>query len=313
LKEKALKTALTSFRPRSDMTWDEVLNKILDYPTQVNTTHSEENSSVVGFRSAQELCKIKYALEISTDELASYHPSTSLNKITYRASKIAYHADNVLLRVRSDLGLPPPPEELIRLFRWSFSHVVRRHEMFHYFVERGCKLLAEDSYRDYLDKVYKRRSGNLEEALADAYAIVRCSEDLKNLPQPSTLPYSKDELASTVFPTILKGVFINDNRPPGYREAKSFVDEIEILFVYDVDDIVSLPLILDGSYLEIFKGFSWLFYELTVREPKDFTNINNFPAIPYSKRDFLVFLENIRAEEDTLWKFLLDQPLEESA
>ena len=116
--------------------------------------------------------------EVGTDILATYQPSRSPPPITYDIDKIVYYADTVLYKT---IGKGKKlPLYLIMLFRVYFASFVRRHEMFHYLVERGARLVDDGDvdYDDYSQKVYNvrknSREGNLEEGLADAYASVRC-------------------------------------------------------------------------------------------------------------------------------------------
>ncbi|MCX8192183.1 MAG: hypothetical protein N3F06_05185, partial [Nitrososphaerales archaeon] len=216
-----------------------------------------------------------------------------------------------LMRVRSSLELPSPTEELIESFRWAFSHFVRRHGIFHYLVQRGSKILMEDNYWDYRNKVYEVRRcvGNLEEALAEAYAITRCQEDLQNLPKYDKIPYEPKELTS-INKLILERIFINKSRPPGYRDAEYFLNEFKLLYDHPLN-IQVLSALANEELWDILKGIGWLFHEITVREAKDFTDPQNPPARPYSRKEFITFLENFRKEEDTFWLFILPLPMEE--
>jgi hypothetical protein len=296
------------------MTWGDVLKRILEQPAFIPKSIREPIDATNVFKSPN-LAKVKPALgDIKTDELAEYHPSSSPPKITYYVKRIAHHADNILAYTRGDLGIPPPTIELIQLFRLAFSHAIRRHEMFHYFVERGSMLMAEHNYREYRKRVYEEREkcgrGNLEEALADAYAIVRCSEDLKHLPEPKKLPYNREDLTE-IFRGVLRHHFINCPRPPGYREARLFMEELEHL--WDPLFITAIVIGLYGQDIwDHFKGISWLFFELSVKEPRNFTNYGAPAATPYSKRDFILFLDNFRHNGNRWLQVFLHEPCEEA-
>lgn len=296
------------------------MKKILEQPPHVELSSEERSEHAKAF-SSLDPSKIKHFLDIETDELVAYRSAEPSPKLIYDVEKIAEYADKILLKARLDIGLPPPPEELLRLFRWSFSQVIRRHGKFHYLVERGSRIiLSEKDYRKYRFKVYEKRrekgEGNLEEALADAYAIVYYLDDLRGLPNPEAIPYTREQLMPP-FRIILREVFIDEDRPPGYREAKHFVREFRSLKdINKVDDVYTLvvfSIMFKGSrYLDgAFKGLSWLFYELLEKKPIDFTRISSPPATPRSAKDFLVFLENFR-RDDTLLS-LLFTPLSEEA
>jgi len=62
--------------------------------------------------------------------------------------------------------------------------------------------------------------------------------------------------------------------------------------------------------MDTFKGLSWLFEELSKREPRDFSDYNQPPAIPYSFGSFLIFLENIIHDDDPLLGRILPFPNE---
>jgi len=276
---------------------------------------------------------LKLELSIPTEEFGYYRPIAETvsspkvlphyalgSKIVYNVDKITYHSDKILQQVCKIMEIDKPPEELVRLFRWAFSHIVRRHLLFHYLVERGSRLLPEDRYWEYRVKIYERKDtasqGLLEEALADAYAIVYSEDDLKTLPPPASIPVPREDLIIG-FKKILKALFINDTRPPGYREAKNFTLEFENLKDTDTADAIQNLLVFSAimksttSVDGVFRGLSWLYRELTFLETPDLTKKPLPPAPPYPVKDFLLFVENFR-KDATLLLLLILPPTEEA-
>lgn len=313
------------------MTWDEVLRRILDQEIEIEyVSRSELKPEEFKHVKIKDINprELSCSLEIATDELAAYHPLMASSKLIHSGSKIVYdvkkiaaHADKSLLQICRALGMERAPEDLIKLFRWGFSHLVRRHAHFHYLVERGCMLLSENRYEEYRRKIYERRlesgEGNLEEALADAYSLVYCGEDLKKLPAEFSLPFSRDDLIIGL-KKMLRSLIVGEKRPAGYREARRFIMEFETLKEVEgnPEEVKKLPLYsilqrggrgLDG----VFRGLSWLFHELTLVEPVNFMEKARPPAPPYSVRDFLIFLENFR-RDDSFFLILLLPPTEEA-
>lgn len=299
--------------------WDEVLERILrEEPRSQEYDRSDIILDVPLTPSDTE----PVLGDVETDILATYHPSRSPPTITYDINKIVYHSDMILYNTMRRIG-KIPSLKLIRLFRFCFASFVRRHEMFHYLVERGSRLLSGLNYDDYSEKVCKARAnskqGNLEEALADAYASVRYYwlEEIyytysfryliyEYIPKSFTIP---PELIDD-FTKILKHHFINSKRPPGYDKAKLFVNEFKHLLLRYRYRYIPYHPFLRNYPINIFKGLSWLFYELSVREPRDFSDYNHPPADPYSHIDFVIFLENIRYDDDPLLGTILPFPEE---
>lgn len=307
------------------MIWSEILEKIVTSDIEIEYSSEEkalEELKSLDLRSIK-INELEGISGISTEELVSYRPAISAigpkmsysgAKIVYNIKKIASYADETLSQICSSLNISNIHQEFIKSFRWVFSCAIRRHAWFHYLVERGCRLLAENRYEEYLAKIYERRKnegkGNLEEALADAYSIIYVEDDLRNFPA-----YWRDLLNNGViigFKKMIRRIFSNRNRPPGYREARYFIMEFETLkeIENNPDKIKELPMysILQrgGRSLNgVFRGLSWLFHELTTIEPVEFTNRRNPPSPPYSIKDFLLFLENFRRDDSLMLLLLL--------
>jgi len=267
----------------------------------------------------------------NTDDFATYYPAAITApkrahfgaKIVYNVKEISSYADRILSGVFQYMNFPDPPEDLIKVFRLIFFHFVRRHATFHYLVERGCRLLSENRYEEYRMKIYEKRQelgqGNLEDALAESYSIVYLKKDLRKkiLGQfLSLLPFTQEELINRLL-RIIKIVFINNARPPGYKEASTFIKEFEALEMLEdnpeeVKNLLTLSILLKGGrgLNGVFKGLSWLFHEVTHIEPINFTEKTIPPKPLYSIKDFLLFIENFR-RDDSLFMILLLPPEEE--
>lgn len=326
------------------MSWLNVVNKILDQEVQVETISKEKydveefkkiNLSKINETDLGKIEEIKNILSNkSTDEFAMYYPaSIAFPKRTYFGARIIYNAreicsysDKVISLIFQYMNFPAPPEDLIKAFRWAFFHFVRRHAIFHYLVERGCRLLSEDRYNEYRTKIYEKRKergqGNLEDALAESYSIVYFNKDLKDLQKMSkvsisSLPFTLDDLTNKLI-RIVKTIFINEARQPGYKEASIFIREFETLKMLENNPeeiknlIILSPLLKGGRGLNgVFKGLSWLFHEVThIEELTNFIEKTSPPKPPYSIKDFLLFVENFR-RDDSLFIILLLPPDEE--
>jgi len=311
--------------------WNEVLRRILEKEPLEKELGGVEY--VRGYRyyakslESLDLRKSEPLLtDVKTDTLATYHPSSSPPTIVYYIDKIVYHSDMILSRTISNIGRRITLE-LIKLFRLCFASFVRRHEIFHYLVERGARL-AHLNYHDYIEKVYNVRDqssqGNLEEALADAYASVRYYwlEEIYYVYYFSDIIYEDIFLIEPKlfdnFTKILKYHIINSKRPPGYDKAKLFVDEFEhLLLRYDryipyrhfyfypplLPFYLRRGIFIYGYPICIFKGLSWLFDELREIEPRNFSDYTNPPSKihdEYELANFILFLENIRYDDDPL-------------
>lgn len=317
--------------------WQIVIDKIMYGKTNIECLSAgdpeiEKLKKKLKFRELS-IEDLKLDLPIPTEELGYYRPISDIvsspktishyalgSKIIYNVDKISLHADKALQQVCKIMEVDKPPEELVRLFRWAFSHVVRRHMLFHYLVERGSRLLPEDRYWEYRAKIYERKEvatqGLLEEALADAYAIVYSEDDIKAIPSPASTPVPREDLIIG-FKKMLKALFINDTRPPGYREAKNFILEFENLKDTDsveaIQNLLLVSAIMKGttSIDGVFRGLSWLYRELTFLETSDPSKKPLPPAPPYPSKNFLLFVENFR-KDPTLLLLLILPPVEEA-
>jgi len=316
---------LNNAEPRNlqSMPWSNILETILTREITIEYLKDEnadkEKFRYINFREA-EPDLLQNPLKLATDELVEYSPITSGPTITYFGSKIIYDvekiittADQILLKISDNLEISPPPAELVKLFRWVFSHAIRRHALFHYLVERGCRLLPENRYEEYRVKIYGRRKeageGNLEEALAEAYAITYLRKDLNKLPDSKL--FEREELVTGLY-RMTRYALINDRRPPGYKEARRFINEFETLLELEgnpekVKELLTYSVLMKGGRaLEgVFRGLSWLFYELTSLEAVNFTEKSRPPAHPYPVKDFLIFLENFRRDDSLVLLLLL--------
>jgi hypothetical protein len=318
--------------------WQKVLERILEQPIEIEFLEigSPQSDKIkkkieLTFKESSP-DEIKTAFPLRTEELAEYKPIAERaaspkqishyllgSKITYNVNKITWYSDKVFQECCTSLGIEKPPEELVKLFRIAFSHVVRKHMLFHYKVERGSRLLPEDRYWEYRVKIYERSDaqtkGVLEEALADAYAVTYVEDEIRALQSPVSMPISKESLVAG-FRKMIRAAFINDSRPPGYREAKNFLLEFENLrdanTIESIQSLLLYSAILKGvSNIDgVFRGLSWLYRELTFLEP---TNLEKWPlppAPPYPTKSFLLFVENFRSDA-SLFLLLLLPPTEE--
>ena len=318
--------------------WQKVLERILEQPIEIEfleigSPQSDKMKKKIELTFKESSPdEIKTAFPLRTEELAEYKPIAERaaspkqishyllgSKITYNVNKITWYSDKVFQECCASLGIEKPPEELVKLFRIAFSHVVRKHMLFHYKVERGSRLLPEDRYWEYRVKIYERSDaqtkGVLEEALADAYAVTYVEDEIRALQSPVSMPISKESLVAG-FRKMIRAAFINDSRPPGYREAKNFLLEFENLrdanTIESIQSLLLYSAILKGvSNIDgVFRGLSWLYRELTFLEP---TNLEKWPlppAPPYPTKSFLLFVENFRSDA-SLFLLLLLPPTEE--
>lgn len=314
----------------SGMTWQEVLKKVLSHKVSLGQTAAKilqiEELRSMDIRTL-DFSQFNYDFSVATDVLANYYPVTSEirappsgSKILYDVEKIALYADKNLYNVCEGLGLGVPCEELIKAFRYAFSHAIRRHAIFHYLVERACRLMVENRYEEYRVKIYERRKEmghpNLEEALADAYSIVYVDLDLKNLQNFLPLPLKNNDLI-IAFRKIIRAIFTANNRPMEYSHAKRFITEFESLRETEnnpeeIKRLIAYSISLRGGRAldGVFKGLSWLFHEITAVEPVNFIEKTLPPKSPYPIKDFLVFLENFRSD-DALFLTIFPPPTEE--
>jgi hypothetical protein len=321
--------------------WLNVVSKILEQEIRIETVSKEKYDfevfkkielSKINETILKEVEEVKDILgNKDTDEFATYYPASIVipqrthfgAKILYNIKEICLHADKVISQVFQSMNFPAPPEDLVKVFRLAFFYFVRRHAIFHYLVERGCRLLSEDRYIEYRTKIYERRKelgqGNIEDALAESYSIVYFNKDLQKISTAflTSLPFTLNELINRLLTIITKTIFINDARPSGYKEASFFIREFETLAMLEnnpaeIKNLLTLSLLLKGgrSLNGVFKGLSWLFYEVTHIESSNFMEKISPPKPPYSIKDFLLFVENFR-RDDSLFMVLLLPPDEE--
>jgi len=311
--------------------WNIILKDIIKQEVNIKKV-SEESLDKFSLTNLVKIVRSKKDLQLplmaATEEFVIYEPTSvapseqlkhSGSRIFYQIEKIVEFSDSIIKHVSEEVDVELIPKELVMAFRVAFSHLVRRHAIFHYLVERGSMLLDENRYIEYRRKIYEKRKnfqeGNLEEALADAYALSYAENDIEKFFSPRIQIELKDNLIDLM--NILLGkLVLNENRPPGYKEAKLFVYEFRILrdikTLEDIQNLVLQSATLGGSRAldGIFKGLSWLFKELTLLQPADFRSKRNPPAPPYSIRRFLMFLENFR-RDDTLLSLVLTPPSED--
>ena len=273
------------------------------------------------------------------DPLAWYEPASSKHRIVYRLDKIVEFADDTLADILNHLNIERVSKDVVRCWRLAFISFIRRHEMFHYLFERGSRLLEEgrEKYRRYREEVYEPRHrgkekhrGNLEEALAEAYAAAWCRDELEQTFK------MRREVAVLPLESLcrdLKIIFVNTRQAPGYREARYFLEEMEKLhsnrnlpIVHPIQTAVSIPkllydetvtsamfskLIYGEEWYMAFKGLAWLFHELHTGKPSPFdTNDRNKPPSPFSIGIFTAFLANIQNLR-SIFEILLPLPGEE--
>jgi len=319
--------------------WQVVLRRVIEQPIEMEylkiddpRTEKMKRKIEITFREFSP-DEIKLNFPLTTEEFGEYRPVvekaespkqlshfTLGSKIVYNVKKIAWYSDKVFQECCKHLEINEPPEELIKLFRWAFTHVIRRHMLFHYKVERGSRLLPEDRYWEYRVKIYQSKEaatrGVLEEALADAYALTYFEDDLKTIQSPASIPVARENIISG-FRKMMRAAFLSDSRPPGYKMAKHFLLEFENL--KDTDTIEAIQnLLLYSAMLKgttnidgIFRGLSWLYKELTFVEPTSLEKMPLPPAPPYPSKNFLLFVENFR-KDATFFLLLLLPPTEEA-
>lgn len=319
--------------------WQVVIQRIMEQPIEIEYLKIDDPRNEKLKRKIEISFKefgpdeVKVNFVLGTEEFGEYQPIVEKvrspkqlphfalgSKIVYNVRKIAWYSDRVFQECCKQLGIDAPPEELIKLFRWSFSHLIRRHMFFHYKVERGSRLLPEDRYWEYRVKIYQGKDaatrGVLEEALGDAYAIAYFEDDLRQIQSPASVPVARESLMSG-FRKMIKAAFLSESRPPGYREAKHFTLEFENLkdteTAESIQNLLIYSAILKGTTNidGIFRGLSWLYKELTFIEPTNLEKLPLPPAPPYPSKNFLLFVENFRKDASLLLLLLLP-PTEEA-
>lgn len=300
--------------------FEKILQEVLKHEPKVDTVErlTENSFQKLGSLKSLDLSKYESVLaEVKTDELAYYEPSRSIGRIVYNARKIAYYSDLSLEHVCRSISIGQPINEMIACFRIAFSTFIRRHETFHYLVERGSTIFVEvEAYKEYLKKVYHERNqknqGNLEEALAEAYAASLCEQDLSTIFESRSQLLKATNFNPESLSLILKKIFVEGPRPPGYNEARHFLTELSILNDIAVEAIVFVITLGEEDWWKVFKGLTWLFYELTVCKPHDFTNPHDPSERPFSQRYFAYFLANFQHPQSIL-ELLLPWPDEHTA
>ena len=274
-----------------------------------------------------------HPFEEDTDKIAWYKPSQSPNLIVYDVDKVARTADSIWAEaVDSVLGeaISDPLFKSRELFRYQVAEFVRFHERFHYMIERSSRLIAEEgAYRRYYKNVYEPRKssriGNLEEALAEAYASVMSGRALEVDQEAHNrvkviLGEPRTRLLRIVNHAVQKS-FISSRRPPGYCSGPLFVLEMEWLLFEDglqlVDSLFAFTNARNGTpddgLYDGLRSLTWMFDELMSAEKSEYTDYSRPPKRPYSRKIFCAFLESLRAVESSWFVDLLLPPDEEIA
>lgn len=287
--------------------WDDVVRKILRESTDIKLMEDIPRRQHPDLDELPERIEGLPPIEVETDALAYYTPSSSPGSISYRTLKIACEADRTLLGAVK--VLPQWESQLLAsvdVFRYCFANAIRLHELFHYFTERASRFLGDKQnyYSVYNQNVYavrKNTVGNLEEALADAYGIglnkIEFPKDEKSFRMCRSIkPLAKRSWPYwryTEFLTrLVSSAMLSHNRPPGYREARLYVDEIGLLFRQKD--------LLNNLY-DAMRGFTWFMDELLSGEPRKFDDYNQLTRHPYSDKQFTLFLENYRQWKSNSW------------
>jgi len=299
------------------------LDKNVNYESEIREG-KRERRDVPDEWSPVERDSVKYfTLYEPTEYLALYFTDKKEPWIEYYMQRIIDTADEAILtflrnsRHHSFLKklklYQDDIKTLTELTRLNVFSAVRQHELFHYLTDRGTRCIKGKRtkfYEKYSSNVYKpnQSSGNLEEALAEAFGYITFRETYNEMKVndirryrafnrisirglfPSTRRYYFRDSVKKIILKIIEEMFISKSRPPGYNQAYQYIDEMirsQIIQVRQLVEQTNLP--------NSFVGFNGLFDEIVsikYHDPRFPSNWKlNKSTLPH---EFLIFLENYR-------------------
>jgi hypothetical protein len=149
--------------------------------------------------------------------------------------------------------------------------------------------------------------GNLEEALAEAYASAMSTQaaevDQQGLSLVNDILRETGTNSLPPIDELVRESFLSDRRPRGYSSGHLFVDQMGwLLFQHDLTNVDSFFKVASASeervesLYENLRCLTWMFDELLGSEPNDSVTTSRDARRPFSRRIFCAFLENFRHE-----------------